>query len=270
MDNSYSSVEGVGHRHRWVIALVLGVAMGAGFILGTVHSPDFSNFASPDPLRLDLRFDDPTPGALLEGWTPSNTGIAMAGTTASVQMSLDTPTPTDGDLVLIAEAGKKTTPETLVIVRFNDHTLGHWRLPSAAGTMRRHFTVPHSLINPDALARLSFELVGSAPPSVFSLISLELKNLRVFNANGWVDDCATDKIRGWAVIDGIAGPVSATVDGEALPATSVNYERPTLERSGLPIDAGFEFILQGPIKKGAAVAVQFANGRHLHGSPCRP
>ena len=223
------------------------------------------------PLSLNLQFDERTPGALIEGWEKTHHGLAMAKASASIQLGFDGSASTDGDLLVEAEARAKTTPPAVVIVRFNDHILGHWRLPSEPRTLRRRFIVPRTLINPDSLARLSFEYVGQpARPSVFNLLSLELTNLRGMNANGWVDRCSTEKIIGWAVVDGVPAPVNTTVDGEALPSTSINYERPDLERSALPIDAGFELIPSHPIRKGASVAVTFANGRHLHGSPCQP
>jgi putative transposase len=266
----------MGWRGRRILLACFAVGLAGGFAYGLRDAPVKDLGPPPVPVDLSVRANSygSVTSTMDQGWgKPRSWGTWMRGGNASVLLGFDGPS--RGDVELLIEArvqpAEGNTDQTL-IVRFNDAELGRWRLPTRPTLLQRRFIVPKAVFNRSTAAQVDFELPGSAPWStIFGLHALSLRDARLLhNFRGFVDSCTESKLVGWAVAEGSAVSVTASANGAPLKATLTNVERPDLARHGLPIDAGFELILDKPVASGSGIEVRFANGRPLTGSPCRP
>jgi putative transposase len=212
---------------------------------------------------------------LAEGWGGSQPwGRWMEGERASILFGFDGPV--GGDVELLVEARARLAegqPEQTLIVRFNDAEIGRWQLPpKSAGQMRHRFIVPRDVVNRETTGQLTFELAGRAPWSaVFGLEAVSLRDVKfLHDYRGFVDSCSNGKVMGWAVAEGLAVSVTASVGGNPAVASQSNTERADLAAQGVPTDSGFELTLTEPLTPGSAIDVRFADGSPLSGSPCAP
>jgi hypothetical protein len=213
-------------------------------------------------------------GTMDQGWGGSQPwGRWMEGGRASMLLGFDGPARGDVEMLLEGRARlAEGQPDHTLIVRFNDAELGRWRLPKGENQLRRRFIVPGHVFNLSTAAQLTFELVEKAPLSpVFGLQTISLRDARFLREyKGFVDRCSNGKLTGWAVADGVAVSVAASIGDRPLAATLSNSERPDLAAHGLPDDAGFALTFAQPVAAGSAIDVRFADGRPLPGSPCKP
>ena len=112
--------------------------------------------------------------------------------------------------------------------------------------MRRRFIVPVAAFNKSIVAHLTFALAGKAPLSpVFGLEAVSLRDARfLHDYKGFVDSCSSGKLVGWAVAEGTAVSVGASINGAPVAADVFQYgaarsrRAPAADRRGLRADAG--------------------------------
>jgi putative transposase len=266
----------MGWRGRRILLACFSVGLAGGFAYGLRDAP--VKDLGPPPVPVDLSVRTNSYGAVSstmdKGWgRPESWGTWMMGETASILLGFDGPS--RGDVELLIEARVRPpgdASDQTMVVRFNDAELGRWRLPARPTLLRRRFIVPQAVFNRSTAARVEFELPGNAPwSSSFGLHALSMRDARLLhNFRGFVDSCSPKKLVGWAVAEGSAVSIAASAGGEPLKATLTSVERLDLAKHGLPVDAGFELVLDEPVAPGSEIDVRFANGRPLTGSPCRP
>lgn len=266
----------MGWRGRRILLACFAVGLAGGFAYGLRDAPVKDLGPPPVPVDLSVRANSygSVSSTMDKGWgTPQSWGTWMIGEKASILLGFDGPSRGDVELLIEARVRPATGgSDQTMIVRFNDAELGRWRLPTRPTLLQRRFIVSRAVFNRSTEARVEFELPGNAPwSSSFGLHALSLRDARLLhNFRGFVDSCSESKLVGWAVAEGSAVSVTASANGEPLKATLTNVERPDLAKHGLPIDAGFELMLDEPVASGSEIDVRFANGRPLTGSPCRP
>jgi putative transposase len=263
-------------RARKLLLICFAGGLVGGFAIGL--GPDAGEDRGPEtvPVNMNLRVDSyaALTNTMEKGWSGSQSwGRWMEGARASILLGFDGPALGDVELLLEGRARlAEGQPDHTLIVRFNDAELGRWRLPKETRQLRRRFIVPGAVFNRNTAAQLTFELAEKAPLSpVFGLEAVSLRDAKFLHEyKGFVDNCSNGTLMGWAVAEGVAVSVAASVGDEPLAATLSNKERPDLAAHGLPADAGFELTFTQPVPAGSAIEVRFANGRPLSGSPCKP
>jgi putative transposase len=271
-----SAGKSMGLRGRRILLTCFAAGLAGGFAYGLRDAPVKDLGPPPVPVDLSVRANSygSVSSTLDKGWgRPQSWGTWMIEEKASILLGFDGPA--RGDVELLIEARVRPGrdgPDQMMTVRFNDAELGRWRLPARPTLLRRRFIVPKDVFNRSTAARVDLDLPGD--PSVaanFGLHALSLRDARLLrNFRGFVDNCGSSKLVGWAVAEGSAVSIAASVDGEPLKSTLSNVERLDLAKHGLPVDAGFELTLDEPVPPGSEIDVTFANGRPLTGSPCRP
>ncbi len=262
-------------RVRKILVLCFAGGLVGGFAMGLVPTAHDDIGTEPQPVNLNVRADNHGVTSTMDkGWSrPQAWGRWMTAGTASMMLGFDGPSRGDVELLVEARARlAKGQPEQTVIVQFNDVELGRWLLRGDARNLRRRFIVPAAAFNKSTAAQLTFSFAGKPPLSpVFGLEAVSLRDARFLHDYlGFVDACTGGKLVGWAVAQGTAVSVTASIDGAPLVGTFTNTIRPDLTEHGLPADAGFELTLAGAVPAGTAIDVRFANGRPLRGSPCKP
>jgi putative transposase len=258
--------------------VIVGFAGGliTGFAMGLTPDPT-EDYVQVMPVNMNAGADSlgALSSTLATGWGGSEPwGRWMKGERASILFGFDGPV--GGDVELLVEARARLAegqPEQPLIVRFNDAEIGRWQLPpKSPGQMRHRFIVPRDVVNQDTTGRLTFEHVDRASPSaVFGLEAVSLRDVKfLHDYRGFVDSCSAGEVVGWAVAEGLAVSVIASVDGKPLVSTQTNVERPDLAANGFPTGAGFALKPAEPVPPDTVIDVRFADGRPLSGSPCTP
>jgi putative transposase len=266
----------MGFRGRRILLACFAVGLAGGFAYGLREAPVADLGPPPVPVDLSVRANSygSVSSTLGNGWgRPQSWGTWMIADKGSIMLGFDGPSLGDVELLIEARVrpGHDGSEQTMT-VRFNDAELGRWQLPKRPTLLRRRFIVPRAVFNRSTAARVDFELPGDPTVAAnFGLQALSLRDARLLrNFRGFVDSCSPNKLAGWAVAEGSAVSIAASVDGEPLKATLTNVERLDLAKHGLPADAGYELVLDEPVAPGSEIDVRFANGRPLTGSPCRP
>ena len=262
-------------RGRKVLVLCFAGGLIGGFAMGLAPTAHDDIGTEPQPVNMNVRVDSyGVTSTMDKGWSrPQAWGRWMTAGTGSMILGFDGPSRGDVELLVEARARlAKGQPEQTMIVRFNDVELGRWRLAGDAHNLRRRFIVPEAAFNKSTAALLTFQFAGKPPLSpVFGLEAVSLRDARFLHDYlGFVDVCTGGKLVGWAVAQGTAVSVTASIDGAPLAGTFINTIRPDIAEHDLPTDAGFELTLAEPVPPGTAIDVLFANGRPLRGSPCKP
>ncbi len=261
-------------RVRKLLIICFAGGVIGGFAIGL--APAAKHEAPTMPVNMNVRVNSygSLTSTMDKGWgRPETWGRWMEGASASMLLGFDGPA--RGDVELLVEGRARLAPgqpDQILIVRFNDTELGRWRLPKESGRVRRRFIVPNAAFNQSTAAHLTFSLAERAPLSaVFGLEAVSLRDARfLHDYRGFVDSCTNNKLIGWAMAEGTAVNVVASVDGKPLAATLTSITRADLAKQGLPSDAGYELLLAEPVAPGSAIDVHFPGGRSLIGSPCKP
>lgn len=267
-------------RSHHVLLLLFGIGILGGFGYGVLNAP--VEEPGPPPVPVDASIQANARGnsygsissTMDRGWgDPESWGTWMSGEESVVLLGFDGPA--RGDVELFIEARSRPVAQEgaqSVVVYFNDQELGRWMLPDEPQQLRRRFIVPRDVFNASTVARLVFAGPATASAKTpFGLEALSLRDARFLrNFKGFLDQCETDKLIGWAVASGSAVSVTAKVNGKPIEATFTTVARPDLPSHGLPGDAGFKLTPLEPIAAGSTVEVQFTNGKLLRGTPCTP
>lgn len=84
---------------------------------------------------------------------------------------------------------------------------------------------------------------------------------------GFLDNCTTTYVRGWAVEGGKPAQLEVVIDGTVVAAFVCDRRRDDLARRGLAENAGFHLRFAAPLPSKKTVEVRFRNGEQLRGSP---
>lgn len=259
---------------RLISLLIVLSALAGGFAIGMMDPLVVVDHRHTSPVNLTLRFDTRQDRQRLErGWGQTETwGTPLAETSASVLVGFDGPMRGDVELLIQVESRKRIGRPQALVLRFNDAELGRWEIGNEPRQARRRFVIAKDVANADTVGRFSLEYLGpAARASNVGLVSLALRDLRPrMGKRGFVDQCDSEAIAGWAVVDNVGSAVTAKIDGEPLPHTLSTTVREDLAALGLPEDSGFVLTPKRPIPSGARIDVEFFDGRPLRKSPCQP
>jgi hypothetical protein len=231
-------------RVRKVLVLCFAGGLIGGFAMGVGPTAE-DDLPAPVPVDMTVHVNSHGVSSTMDkGWSrPQGWGRWMTAGSASILLGFDGPV--RGDVELLVEARARLAegqPQPTLIVRFNDAELGRWQLPTEERDLRRRFIVPVGAFNKSMAAKLNFALEGRAPLTpMFGLEAVSLRDARfLVDYKGFIDECRDGTFSGWAVAEGTAVSVAASIDGSPVAARLVNTHRPDLAAHGLPDDAGVQ------------------------------